>query len=116
MFGQVRRSTGLFAVLAIAACAQAPQTVTPARVDATQFRYLTCGQLAAEEARTDGMLAGLAAEQSQSRTDDVIGYLTFLMPIASMSNGDLRHQIALHKGRREAIGAMLARNCSGVRS
>ena len=116
MLSLVCRSAGLVAALAVVACARAPEAIAPAPVNATQFQGMTCGQLATEEAKADGLLVTLASEQSQSRTDDAIGFLTVLMPIASMSGGDLRHQIALQKGRREAAAAMLARNCSGVRS
>lgn len=113
MPGPACRPAGLFAALALAACAQAPGAVAPVPVSAARYSGLTCGQLANEEARMNRVLADLTAEQNQSRSDDVLGYLTLLMPLASMSGGDLRHQIALHKGRREAVAEVLARKCPG---
>lgn len=115
MFGWAYRSAALVVALSAGACAQAPGSIAPVQVNAAQYRGATCDDLFAQEARLNRTLAGLYAEQSQSRTDDVIGYLFLLAPTASLSGGDLRHQIALRKGQREAIGVALARNCSGSR-
>jgi len=98
------------------ACAQSPETVAPAKVSEAQYQGWTCRQLGEEESKLNRTLARLYTEQSQSRTDDVIGYLITLRPLASMSGGDLRHQIAFHKGERVAVGNAISRSCSSTRS
>ena len=110
------RTAAIVATLLIGACAQAPSAIAPAQVNEAQYYGLTCRELAKADARLNPALAALYTEQSQSRTDDVIGYLTTLMPLASISNGDLRYQIALRKGEREAIGRIMARNCPSFSS
>jgi hypothetical protein len=105
----------LGAALIATACAQAPESVAPAYVNEAQYHGQTCRQLANEEARVRRALAALYAEQSQSRADDVVGYLISLRPLASMAGGDLRHQIALYKGEHAAIERIMTRSCPIVR-
>ncbi len=59
----------------------------------------------------DSALADLYAEQRQSRNDDAIGYVFLLAPVASMSGGDLRHQIALRKGEHGTVQQAANRRC-----
>ena len=47
--------------------------------------------------------------------DDAIGYVFLWAPVASMSGGDLRHQIALRKGEHAALQQLLARRCHATR-
>jgi len=102
-------------MLLLGACAQRPDTIAPAPVSEAQFYGWTCPRLRGELGRLDGTLADLYAEQLQSRNDDVLGYIFALAPLATMSGGDLRHQIALGKGEHAAIQHAVARRCHAVR-
>ena len=99
------------ATLLLGACAQSPETVAAASVGAAQFHGWNCPQLRGELGRLDRTLADLYAEQRQSRNDDALGYVFALAPLASMSRGDLRHEIALRKGEHAAVRQTLARSC-----
>jgi hypothetical protein len=101
--------------LLLAACAQAPETVAPAPVNEAQYHGWNCPELRGELGRLDRTLADLYAEQRQSRNDDAIGYVFALAPLATMSRGDLRHQIALRKGEHEAARHAAARRCHAAR-
>lgn len=106
---------GLAAALLLTACAQAPETVTAAPVSEAQYHGWNCPQLRGELGRLDGTLADLYAEQRQTRNDDAIGYVFALAPLATMSRGDLRHEIALRKGEQAAVRQTVARRCDAIR-
>ena len=99
------------AALLLGACAQAPETVAVAPVSEAQYFGWSCPRLRAELGRLESALADLYAEQRQSRNDDALGYVFLLAPLASMSGGDLRHQVALRKGEHAAVRSTLARRC-----
>jgi secreted PhoX family phosphatase len=103
------------ALLLGAACAQRPEAVAPAPVSEAQYYGWTCPRLRGEMGRLDGTLADLYAEQRQSRNDDVLGYIFALAPLATMSGGDLSHQIALSKGEQDAVRSTVARRCHASR-
>lgn len=102
-------------MLVSSACARAPERIAAAPVSEAQYYGHTCRELASADVRLGRTIADLYSEQRQSRTDDVLGYVMFFMPVASMSGGDLRHQIALRKGERDAVARMMARTCSPAR-
>ena len=109
------RSLGAAALL-LGACAQPPETVVAAPVSEAQYYGWNCPELRGELGRLDRTLADLYAEQRQTRNDDAIGLVLFaLSPLASMSGGDLRHQIALRKGEHAAVRHMMARRCYAAR-
>ena len=98
--------------LLLAACAERPEAVAAAPVSGAQYTGWNCPELRAELGRLDRSLAGLYAEQRQSRNDDALGYVFLLAPVASMSGGDLRHQIALRKGEHDAAQQAAAARCA----
>lgn len=112
----MRRRTGFLhglgaALLLASGCAQAPETVATAPVSEAQYLGWDCPQLRSEVGRLDRILADLYVEQRQSRNDDALGYVFALAPLASMSGGDLRHQIALRKGEHAAARQAANRRC-----
>jgi hypothetical protein len=99
------------ATLLLGACAQSPETMAAAPVSEAQYYGWSCPRLRGELGRLDRTLAALYAEQRQSRNDDAFGVIFLLAPAASMSGGDLRHQIALRKGEQVAVRSTLSRRC-----
>ena len=107
---------GAVATLLLGACAQPPETVAAAPVSEARYYGWGCPELRRELGRLDRTLADLYAEQRQTRNDDAIGLVLFaLSPLASMSGGDLRHQIALRKGEHATLRQALARRCHAAR-
>jgi len=109
------RGFGAAAALLLGACAQPPETVVAAPVSEAQYIGWSCPELRRELGRLDRTLADLYVEQRQSRNDDAIGYVFALAPLASMSGGDLRHQIALRKGEHAAVRSTVTRRCHAIR-
>jgi hypothetical protein len=106
----VLRGLGALPLL-LAACAQRPDAVAAAPVSGAQYTGWNCPELRSELGRLDRTLADLYVEQRQSRNDDALGYVFLLAPVASMSGGDLRHQIALRKGEHDAAQHAAAARC-----
>lgn len=115
MSGRTLLACGAGAALLLAGCAQPPETVAAAPVSAAQYYGQDCQELRGELGRLDHALAGLYAEQRQTRNDDALGYVFALAPLASLSRGDLRHEIALRKGEHATVSNVLARRCNAVR-
>jgi len=105
------RGLATAALFLATACAQAPETVAAAPVSEAQYLGWSCPQLRFELGRLDRILADLYVEQRQSRNDDALGYVFALAPLASMSGGDLRHQIALRKGEHGTVQQAANRRC-----
>lgn len=116
MSGRTFMACGLGAALLLASgCAQPPETVAAAPVSPAQYHGRDCQELREELGRLDQTLAGLYAEQRQTRKDDALGYVFALAPLASLSRGDLKHVIALRKGEHATVRHVLARRCNAVR-
>jgi hypothetical protein len=105
---------GLAAVLALGACAQAPEAIAPTPVDEGRYGYLTCEEMGYEMARLNRGLANLATEQSTKRVNDAVGWTHILHPAHSARVRDIRSWIALHKGELEALERAMARRCFGA--
>jgi hypothetical protein len=93
-------------------CAQAPEEVRPAYVSSVAYESWTCRQLGEEQARLQAALTAASSQQSQTRSNDVAGWVFLGMPVASMSGGNVAPEIANYKGQIEAVQqAMIRKNC-----
>jgi hypothetical protein len=109
-----RHATGVVALATmLVSCAQAPEDVRPAYTSPVAYDSWTCGQLGEERARLQGALTAASSQQSQTRANDVAGWVFLGMPVASMSGGNVAAEIATYKGQIEAVQqTMIRKNCS----
>lgn len=111
------RIAGVFAaVLALAACAQSPETIEPTPVEEARYGDLTCADMGREMGRLSRNVAVLSAEQRTKRINDAVGWTHLLHPAHSARTRDIRSHIALGKGELEALDRAMARRCPGLRS
>jgi hypothetical protein len=97
----------------VGSCAQAPEEVRPTYVSSVAYESWTCRQLGEEQARLQAALAAASSQQSQTRSNDVAGWVFLGMPVASMSGGNVAPEIGNYKGQIEAVQqAMIRKNCS----
>ena len=111
----VSRAVALAAVVALAACAQSPETIAPMPVDEARYSDLTCADMGLEMARLNRRVAVLSTEQSAKRTNDAVGWTHLLHPAQSARVRDIRSYIALGKGELDALERAMARRCPGFR-
>jgi len=93
-------------------CAQSPEAIQPAYVSSIPFESWSCDQLGQEQSHLDSALATASVQQSQARTNDVVGVLLIGLPVSSMSGENIAPQIARLKGEQDAVRrAMLRKGC-----
>ena len=111
------RIAGVFAAgLALAACAQSPETIEPTPVEEARYGDLTCADMGREMGRLSRNVAVLSAEQRTKRINDAVGWTHLLHPAHSARTRDIRSHVALGKGELEALNRAMARRCPGLRS
>lgn len=101
---------GIAAMITLAACAPTPESIAPAYVSELPFRGYTCDQLGEEQARLQQALATASGQQSNARSNDVVGIILIGLPVGSMSGQSIAPQIALYKGQLEAVHRASIRN------
>ncbi|MGO9389249.1 hypothetical protein [Rhodoblastus sp.] len=109
----VKRAAVAIAALGLTSCAQAPEEVRPSYVSSVAYDSWTCRQLGEEQARLQAALTGASAQQNQTRSTDVAGWLFIGLPVGSMSGGNVAPEIANYKGQIEAVQqAMIRKSCA----
>ena len=111
---KARLVPALAAALALAACAQGPETIAAAPVDEARYAGLTCAAMGHRMALLNRNVAALSTEQSAKRTVDAVGWTHLLHPAHSVRVRDVRSWIALDKGELEALDRAMARRCPGI--
>ena len=77
---KVRNAVALAAILAVAGCAKAPESIAPAYVSTVPYSTWSCKQLGEESQRLDAAYAGAAAQQKKARGNDIAGVILIGLP------------------------------------
>ena len=85
-------------------------------VGGAQYQSVQCAELGRELSSLNERIAALSAKQRSKRLTDVGGWIFLVAPVASLISGDLRPEIALHKGERDSIERVMASRCTSRRS
>lgn len=101
-------------LLAVVACAAAPESIQATYVPETPFQAMNCEQLASEQARLAMSLEQNAAQQRSARTNDTLGVIFVGMPLSSMSGGNVATTIAQQRGMQEAMQRVAVQKGCGV--
>ena len=98
--------------LAIAGCAKRPDAILPVDVPMAAYGNLNCEALLQEHLREQSALATISQQQNQAATGDAVGVFMLGVPVSSTFGGDKEGQVAVSKGKVNAIDANLrAKNC-----
>jgi hypothetical protein len=104
--------TGAAIATFLSGCAQSPDAIQPAYVSSVPFESWSCNQLGHEQSHLNAALATASVQQSQARTNDVVGVLLIGLPLSSMSGENIAPQIARLKGEQDAVRrALLQKEC-----
>jgi hypothetical protein len=96
----------------LGACAQSPESVEPTPASGKLYQNRPCSELAQDLSGLNHRIAILATEQRSKRVSDTVGWIFILWPTASIHTRDIRPQIALLKGERDAVEQVMAQYCS----
>jgi len=99
----MRVFVSLLCITAISACAQQPEKIAAAPMEDSTYARLSCKSLAEKELQQTQLLNALSADQKKAATGDAWGVFLLGLPISSMSGSDKETEIAITKGRLDAI-------------
>lgn len=103
----------LLCIAALAACAQSPEKIAAVPMDDSTYSRLSCKDLAKQELQQTQLLNALSADQKKAANGDAWGVFLLGLPISSMSGSDKETEIAVAKGRLDAIDRQqAAKGCS----
>ena len=101
--GKAVKSLYLVPLLAVAACAQAPEKIEPVSVSPSAYDGASCNAVRAEHAAATARLAVLYGEQRHARTQDTAAVIIVGAPLASLNGEDRAPEIASLKGQVAAM-------------
>lgn len=95
------------------ACARRPDAIVPTAIPMAAYQNLNCQDLAREMIREQETLASLSEQQNSAATGDAVGVFFLGVPVSSTFGGDKEGQVAVSKGKVNAIeSALLSKNCA----
>lgn len=102
----------LISILALGGCAKDPEKIPAAQMEPGAYSNYSCKQLNEAEIQQRQLLEALTAQQKDAQSGDALGVFLLGLPISSMSGSDKETEIAVAKGKLNAIEARKAsRGC-----
>ena len=105
---------GCFGLL-LAACAKSPDEISAVKIDDATYAGSSCKALIKHEVNQTQLLHALSADQKKAQSGDAWGVFLLGLPVSSMSGNDKETEIAVAKGRLDAIRRQqAAKSCQGA--
>jgi hypothetical protein len=102
-------------VLVLAGCARRPDSIAPAHIPFEAYSSMDCAQINSLLVSERQILASLEVQQNSAATGDAVGVFLIGVPISSLSGGDQEGNIAVSKGKVQALeAAQLQNRCAAV--
>ncbi|UJW77673.1 hypothetical protein [Rhizobium sp. SL42] len=91
-------------VLAAASgCAKRPDAIVPVDIPMAAYSNMSCQQLGQEMVKEQQALAAVSKAQNDAATGDAFGVFLIGVPMSSTFGGDKEGQVAVSKGKVQAI-------------
>lgn len=94
----------------VVGCAQRPDSITPAAIPFEAYSSMECGRLNTLLSSERQILASLESQQNSAATGDALGVFLVGVPVSSLTGGDKAGEIAVSKGKVQAMEAAQIRN------
>ncbi|WP_340250896.1 hypothetical protein [Sulfitobacter pontiacus] len=99
-------------ILLASACAKEADKIPAADIGPNPYMSASCSQLAEAELQLDQNLETLTAAQKSAASGDAVGVILLGLPLSSMSGNDKETDIAITKGKIQAVqSAQVRRKC-----
>ncbi len=99
-------------ILVVTGCARRPDAIAPATIPFEAYMTQDCSELASLLIAEQQMLNVLSSQQNSAATGDAVGVFLVGVPVSSLTGGDQEGNIAVSKGKIEAIeAARLRKGC-----
>lgn len=103
----------ILACAVMAGCAKRPDAIVPADIPIAAYSNLDCQALAQEAIKEQQALSAVSKQQNDAATGDAFGVFLVGVPMSSTFGGDKEGQVAVSKGKVQAIqSAMMAKGCN----
>ncbi|MEO9463914.1 hypothetical protein [Sulfitobacter pontiacus] len=100
-------------ILLASACAKEADQIAAANIGPNPYLGASCKQLGETELQLAQNLEVLTAAQKSAASGDAVGVILLGMPLSSMSGNDKETDIAITKGKIQAVqSAKLKRGCA----
>lgn len=107
-----KSSSVIILCLLVASCASRPAKIAPVYVSSSEYADLTCEETHAELSAAEERLAALSKRQNSAATTDAFSVLLLGVPVANLTGNDVEGDLALEKGRVEALKRAVTTACS----
>lgn len=102
----------LAVALGVTACAKRPDAIVPVDIPMAAYTSGSCENLAQEMIKERQALAAVSKQQNDAATGDAFGVFLIGVPMSSTFGGDKEGQVAVSKGKINAIeSAMRSKGC-----
>ena len=91
------------ATLLVSSCAKRPDAIVPVDIPMAVYTGMSCKDLVAEATKENATLAALSKAQNDAADADAVGVFLIGAPLGSVSGGDKEGQVAVSKGKLQAI-------------
>lgn len=100
------------AILLISACAKSPDNIPAVNLGTSQYADVSCSTLKKNEITLRQNLEAQSASQKSAQAGDAWGVFLLGLPVSSMAGADRETDIAVTKGKLNAIEQQkLAKHC-----
>lgn len=108
------RIVASLSLLLLAACAKDPESIAPSYVSEVGYRSWNCTQLAEESGRVGEALSRASTQQSNARSNDIVGVVLIGLPVSTLSGDNIAPEVARLKGEQETLRkVMISKSCAG---
>lgn len=91
------------ALAALSSCAKRPDAIVPVDIPMAVYQNQNCQQLGNELIKEQQNLAAISKAQTDAANGDAFGVFLIGLPVSSAVGGDKEGQVAVAKGKVQAI-------------
>lgn len=98
---------------AVSSCAKRPDAIVPVDIPMAVYQNQNCQQLGQELIKERENLAAISKAQNDAANGDAFGVFLVGVPMSSVAGGDKEGQVAVAKGKVQAIeNTLKSRGCT----
>lgn len=90
-------------LVTVTSCAKRPDAIVPVDIPMAVYNNQSCGELGRELIKEQQNLAAVSKAQNEAATGDAVGVFLIGVPMSSAVGGDKEGQVAVAKGKVQAI-------------
>ena len=97
--------------LAVFGCTSRPDSIAPVSVSALEYKGYSCEETQLTLNRERAQLSSVSSKQEGAANVDTLGVLFLGLPVGKILGQDVKGQVALSKGKVQALERAVILNC-----